>query len=109
LLLHNSKIKSGFAFQVPSGKMKILLVFLSLLGYSIAMPVSIFKMLGLYVLLLHSLRTVLGLISIDVLNLSHIFSHFQLQMHMPRIPGFSSKSEEVCMFSLRRDIFQSPS
>ncbi|DAA28559.1 TPA: enamelin-like [Bos taurus] len=46
-------------YLVPSGKMKILLVFLSLLGYSIAMP---------------------------------------LQMHMPRIPGFSSKSEEMMRY-----------
>lgn len=50
--------------------------------------------------------TIIGFISTDVLNLPQIFSHFQMQM--PRMPGFSSKSEEVCMFLLRKNIFQSP-
>lgn len=49
-LFHIPKIKSSFVFQVPSGKMKILLVFLGLLGNSIAMPVSIESFLGLVLL-----------------------------------------------------------
>lgn len=49
-LFHTLKIKSSFVFQVPSGKMKILLVFLGLLGNSIAMPVSIEIFLGLILL-----------------------------------------------------------
>lgn len=56
--------------------------------------------------LLHFLEEIIGLISTDILNLSLIFFHFQMQM--PRMPGFSSKSEEVCMFSLWGKVSQSP-
>lgn len=104
---HSPKIKSRFLFQVPSGKMKILLVFLGLLGNSIAMPVSIFLKFRTFLcaLLLQSLKKIIGLISTDILNLSLV--SFRFQMHMPRMPGFSSKSEEVCMFSVRGEVFQS--
>lgn len=106
-LFHSPKIKSSFLFQVPSGKMRILLVFLGLLGNSIAMPVSIFLKFRTFLcaLLLHSLKKFIELISADILNLSLSF-HFQ--MHMPRMPGFSSKSEEVCMCSVWGEVFQSP-
>ena len=71
------------------------------------MPVSIFKNFRtFFVSLLYILEEIIGLISTDILNLSLIFFHFQMQM--PQMPGFSSKSEEVCMFSLWGKVFQSP-
>lgn len=83
--------------------MKILLTFLGLLGNAMAMPVSIFQIVGFLFLFL---GTTVELISTAVLHLSLIFSHFQ--MHMPRMPGFSSKSEEVCIFSVREGVFYRP-